>query len=562
MVDSPQPARPRSSRPRLTPVVRATVALLGLATGAQALLQWRAERELRAEVAGAWVGSGAAALRPTAADRARRDPDAVAARVALARSLFAGGLHPASLGGLAPREAAAEASRIERRLGVAQRLAAATLAERPASWEAALVLGGARFQTAWRAGGDELYARPERWRRPLRHARRLAPGAAEPGRLLVMGTLASWHALSEAERAEGRALLARELRDPASLRLLLPAWATVAGSRRELVSVLPAAARTFELLQQVERAERDWTGVCEARERWRRHLLAELEARLVRAERRLALGDRPGARLELLEVLAAAPLERQFAPLAVRAVESLPAGPVSAQHGKALTAWLRWALPLWTLRQQPLPPATIDRLAGLTSELDEAEVALAALAAGHLDEAELWERRAERMWSEEWAAYATAKAEALLERGQRDQAAAALAEVHRSYRERWAYRRALERLAAGRDGRAPRAAGGRHAWPAVAWRYERGDAFLEAVAAAPAPALAVAVDVAPRDGTAVELTWDGATLGCVPAATGAVLRLPLRVTPAAHLLGVRDLGGERIAPGGVWLDGVPTDPAR
>ena len=544
------------------PAARVATALLALALGAAAVLQWRAERALRAEVADAWESSGAAALRPTAAERARRDPDALAARSALARFLFAGALHPTSLAGLPPREAADEARRIEGRLALAQQLAAATLVRRPSSWESALVLGGGRLQTAWRAGGDELYSRPERWRQPLRHARRLAPGAPEPGRLLVSGTLASWHALSEAERADGRALLTRELRDPLSLRQLLPAWAAVAASRRELVSVLPAEARTFELLQQVERAERDWTGVCAAREHWRRHLLAELEARLAAAERRLALGDRAGARLHLLEVLAAAPLERQFAPLAVRGLESLPAGPVTPQQGKALTAWLRWALPLWTLRQAPLPPATIDRLAGLTSELDEAEVALAALAAGHLDKAELWERRADRMWSEEWAAYATAKAEELLDRGQRDQAAAVLAEVHRSYRDRWAYRRALERLEAGSDERARRPAGGRHSWPAVAWRYERGDAFLEAVAAEAAPALAVAVDVAPRNGTAIELTWDGATLGCVPAATGAVLRLPLRITPAAHLLGVRDLGGERIAPGGVWLDGVATDAAR
>jgi hypothetical protein len=539
-----------------------TAALLAIALGAAAVLQWRAERGLRADVAGDWETSGAAALRPTAADRARRDPDAVAARSALARLLFAGSLHPASLAGLPPREAEDEARRIERRLALAQQLAAATLAVRPTSWEAALVLGGSRLQAALRAGGDELYARPESWREPLRHARRLAPGAAEPGRLLVSGTLASWHALSEAERAEGRRLLAHELRDPVSLRQLLPAWAVVAASRRELASVLPPAARTFELLQQVEGAERDWTGVCAAREHWRRHLLAELETRLSGAERRLSLGDRAGARLELLQVLAAAPLERQFAPLAVRALESLPAGPVTPQQGKALTAWLRWALPLWTLRQEPLPPATIDRLAGLTSELDEAEVALAALAAGHLDKAELWERRADRMWSEEWAAYATAKAEELLGRGQRDEAAAVLAEVHRSYRDRWAYRRALARLEAGRDDRAPAPLGGRRSWPAVAWRYERGDAFLEAVAAEPAPALAVAVDVAPRDGSAVELTWDGATLGCVPAATGAVLRVPVAVTAAAHLLGVRDLGGERIAPGGVWLDGVATDPPR
>ena len=558
MVQS-QATRPRPPAPRLPSAARAATALLSISLAMAAALQWRSERALRNEVAAAWQTSGAAERMPEADARARRDPDPLATRIALARALFAESLQPPRLAGLPPSEAAAGAQRLERGLALAREHAEAALARRPASWEAALVVGGARLVSAWRGGGDEPYSRPERWRQPLRHARRLAPGAPEPGRLLATGLLSSWHALTAGERAEGRALLARELRDPATLRQLLPGWAAVAGSREELFSVLPAAAETFDLLQRVERAQRDWAGVCAARARWRRHLLAELEGRLTRAEQRLALGDRAGARLELLAILAAAPRERRFAPVAVRAIERLPAGPVTPQQGAALAAWLRWSLRLWTLGHAPLPPDATDRLAGLAPELDPAEIALAALAAGHLDRAELWERRSERLWSEEWAPYAAAKAGALLDRGLREEASAVLVEVHRTYRERWPYRRALARASGGGGGR--QADGTAGAWPAVAWRYERGDAFLEAVAAAPAPGLAVAIDGAPRAGTAIELEWDGATVGCFPAATGAVLRLPVDVAAGPHLLAVRDLA-EPIAPGGVWLEGAEANRTR
>jgi hypothetical protein len=338
-------------------------------------------------------------------------------------------------------------------------------------------------------------------------------------------------------------------------------WATVAASPEELASVLPATAHSYDLLQQVARGAHDWVGLCAARQRWRALLATELEGRLARAIHRLQVGDRAGARGELLAIVAAAPLERRFAPLLVRAMDRLPAGPVPPQQGAAMTAWLRWALRLREVGQEPLPAATLDRLTGLAPELREEEMALAALAAGRLDKAELWERRSDRMWSEEWAPYAAAKADALLERGRLEEAAVVLADIHRSYQGRWAYLRAAARLEAAHRRRPERGASAT-AWPAVAWTFLRGEASLEVVAARPASGIAVTVDVAPPEGSAVELLWDGAVAGCHPAAAGAVLRVPLAVTAAPHLLGVHDLGPERIAPGAVRLDGVVADLAR
>ncbi|HXT21694.1 MAG TPA: hypothetical protein VN923_13160, partial [Thermoanaerobaculia bacterium] len=128
-----------------------------------------------------------------------------------------------SLAALPPAEAAAEAGRSEERLRLAASISARTLRERPASWESAMTLGGARLLADWRGGDASLYERPQRWRSPLEHAQRLAPGSPEPRRLLVTGYLATWQALSAAEREAGRRLVREAFRDRDTLNRLLPA---------------------------------------------------------------------------------------------------------------------------------------------------------------------------------------------------------------------------------------------------------------------------------------------------------------------------------------------------
>jgi hypothetical protein len=189
-------------------------------------------------------------------------------------------------------------------------------------------------------------------------------------------------------------------------------------------------------------------------------------------------------------------------------------------------------------------------MAGLVRELTPAEMALAMLAAGDLEKAELWERRSERLWSEEWAPYAVAKAEALLARGHLDEAEDALANVHRSHLDRLSYRRARDRMAAARGLRTP---AGDPLDAASPWSYLRGEASLELATSRPSGGLELAIEGAPPAGTAIELQLDGGTIGCFPVVTGERLRLPLVVQPGAHLLALREVAGERVVPGAVAL---------
>jgi hypothetical protein len=540
--------------------LRAAAAAGAVLLAVVTLAQRRQEAALRSALDAKWEATGAAARHPTAASRSVRDPDARAGALGLARALLAEGFHTRRIAELPPVEAAAEARRAVAALDLAATEARAALAARPASWEAALVIGGTRLLAAWRSGDDAVYRDPARWQEPLRHARALAPGAPEPGRVLATGYLSSWHALSDPQRAEARELLRAGFRDPETLAQLLPAWAAVAADEDEIAAVLPPGAQPWQLLQDAYRGQGDWARYCAARERWLPLFARELEERLARGEHRLALGDRAGGAGDLLAVAVAAPPDRRFAPLFARALGQLPAGPVPPDRAEALSRWLRWALPLWQLGKEPLPPHVFGRVASLSAALPPERAALAALAAGDLERAEVWERRSERLWSEEWAPYGTAKAAALLERGHVAEAATALEEVHRSFHGRWAYAQVRDRLAAARgDGVAGGAGGvgaaGRGAteWPPYAWAFDSGQAFLELVPAREAGGVDVAVDVAPERGAAVELAWDGLVLGCFPARQGGVLRLAVPVARAPHQLTARQVAGDHFAPGAVRL---------
>ncbi len=440
----------------------------------------RHERAARAESVQRWEATGVAPRYTDEADRARRDPDPQASARALSRVLVIDAFDARSLAALPRAEAAAEARRGEQRLRLAAELASRALVARPASSESALMLGGARMLAGWRSGDADFYARPDRWRAPLVHAEKLAPGNPEPRRVLVTGYLATWQALSAAERAEARRLVREAFRDRETLSQLLPAWAAVAGSRGELEAVLPAEPGPYDQLQQAAASRSDWAGYCAARERWLPLTIAALEARLAEAKRRLDAGDIAGGRGELVATLAGAPPDRRTAAIFAAAIEHLPPGQLGSATG-ALSAWLEWALPLWQLGGEPLPPEVMARLASLSPDLPPAQAATAALAGGDLQRAGTWERRADRLWSEDWAPYATAKAEALLARGDVDDAAAALADVHRSYQGRWPYLRARERLAGARsEGLAarPESLAGT-LWGPEQWLYRGSEAAVE-----------------------------------------------------------------------------------
>ncbi len=540
---------------RRLPLAPWAAALAALVLFVASPLQYRRERAARELAQGRWETTGAAASHPTAASRARRDPDPADSGVALARVLWNDAFEARTIAALPRAEAAAEGRRAEARLTLAEQLGRAGLARRPSSWDSAMLIGAARLLADWRRHGDDLYAHPEAWRTPLRYAASLAPGSPEPRRLLVAGYLSSWHALSTAERDAGHQLLRAAFADPDTLGALLPAWAAVAASREELESVLPVEPRPYDLLQQAAARRGDWQGYCAARQRWLPLTIAASKEQLVDAERRFAGGDEQGGRSDLLGVTASAPPDERAAALFTQAIEQLPAGPVGATQATALSGWLSWALPLWQLDKASLPPEVLARLASLSPDLPPAQAALAAVAAGDLERAGVWERRAERLWSEEWAPYATAKAEALLDRGHPDEAAEVLGQVHRSYRDRWPYLRARQRLAqARRDVGVPSPDSlAATRWGGEQWLYQGGAAALEVVAAQPATALGVTVDTAPPEGAAVDLAWDGLGAGCFPVKAGALLRLPVAVSAGPHRLVWRPLAGGRTAPGTVEL---------
>jgi hypothetical protein len=556
------PGPRRGGRTALVLALRCVTIGSALTLAALTLEQRGDDRSAREALRQHWQDTGTAARQPTAASRSQRDPDHAAARLALGRVLLMEGFQAGAIADLPPAEAAAAARRSEAALALAAHEASAVLAERPTSWEAAMVLGGTRMIEAWRAGGDEFYRKPERWRDPLEHSRALAPGAAEPGRLLAHGYLSSWHALDDAQRAAGRALLQEGFSDPRTLSQLLPAWAAVARDPEELASILPPGPQPYELLQQAYRGYGDWQRFCEARDRWLPLLARGLEEKVAEGEHRLALGDRAGGAQTLLAAAAAAPPDRRFAALFSRAMRKLPAGPIPPAQANALAGWLRWALPLWQLGQEPLPRDVFGRVAGLSAALPPERAALAALAAGDLERAEVWERRSERLWSEDWAPYAVAKAEVLLDRRQVAEAAAALGEVHRSYQRRWPYLRASSRLAAARGEEQPAAdqAGPATSWPATAWVFDAGEGLLEVVPSGAATGLELVVDAAPAAGSAVEVTLDGLSLGCFPARQGEVLRVTVPLPAAPHYLTFRQLAGERVAPGAVRLATAPGAP--
>jgi hypothetical protein len=537
------------------PFARWAAAGGGLLLAAASVLHCHGERAARAAALERWAQSGAAERHPQQLSRARRDPDPGAAGPALARVLLTDAFETRSLASLPRAEAAAEARRAAERLRLAAELSRDGLAARPASWTAAMGMGGARLLASWRAGEAELYGNPRAWRAPLAHAARLAPGSPEPPRLLVIGYLATWQALSSEERAAGRRLVKAAFGDRETMRQLLPAWAAVAGSRAELEAVLPVEPEPYQLLQEAAARQRDWAGVCAARARWLPLAMAALRAQLERAEARFSGGDERGGTADLIAVAAAAPPDRRTAPLFAAAIERLPPTQVSPAHAPALAAWLRWALPLWQLGEQPLPAPVLLRLSGLSPELPPAQAAMAALAAGDLARAEVWERRADRLWSEEWAPYATAKAEVLLARGHVDEAGIVLDEVHRSYRQRWAYLRARERLAGARSQPAevrPESLAA-VSWGGEQWLYQGGEAALEVVAARPSASLLVHADGAPDGGGVVELVWDGLGIGCFAVRAGEALQLSQPVASGPHRLVWRTLAGGRTAPGAVEL---------
>ena len=505
-------------------------------------------------------------LPPRVAEELRRERDPTWRRLGLARTVVTAEMDPATLsaGAESLHGAPPSASGSLARLSLARELAAEALAERPAVWQAAMLLGAATYLQRSQARDPTLVTAYRDWEDPLELALDRAPGKAEPGRFLAVAYLELWPVVSEEKRELARSLMADAFRNPGIFRRLAEVWLEAVEDRRQAFAAIPPEPEAWTHVGTLLGREGDWVGVREARRRYHETLARRREEDLEEARRRLEGGDEAEARRLLLRAVTRGRPEPAAVPVLIRALTLLPPGP-PGRSAEGFREWLRWSVDLCLLDRCPLPPGVLDRIAGLAGELEPAETALAALLSGDLAEADRLERRSDRLWHPEWSPYLLIRARTLLGGGEPSAAAAVLERVHPSWRERVPYRWLLREVAraGGRSRDLPGIAAEseieREIWPGNAWRSSRDDSVdrLELwLPASRGTEVWVHLSAVPQPGAAVEIRLDGEPVATEVVRPGDVLSLPPPDSPGLHLLEIETLAGGRVLPGDVrWTIG-------
>jgi hypothetical protein len=546
-----------SGRPGVGPALRLALALAAVALALATLAERRALEASRIAARG-WLARAGVTLDGSVLDR-EADPDEV--RLRTARAVLAAELDPARRQGVAPETAARETAA---RMAEDARAGREILARRPASWEAALVAGGATYLGWSQARDPRLFTAYRQWEAPLETALRLAPAKREPARFLAAAYLEIWPALSPRKREIARGLLAGIFREPDDPSHLLEPWLDTAADRREAFSVLPDDPAVWERVEAAYARRADLAGFAAARRRREASLLSGLRRDLTAADRLREDGRLDEARALYLAVAQGARPEARYLPLLVQALERCPPGPVDGATAARLAPQLTRALDRCLFATCDLPPAALKRLSHFVRDPAPAQVALASLFAGDLPRAGLYERRTEGLGTEPWAPYLITKARELAAHGKVDDAREALSLVHLSWQSKPLYRQAQAEVArAGGDSRAAAeaearlAALARRTWEPQDWSWSRGTARLEMLTGAPAAGFAVALDKVPANGSLIELRLDGAAVAELPVRPvgGSVpplrLAVPLRV--GLHVLELDSLDGGQVLPGTVEL---------
>jgi hypothetical protein len=536
--------------------VRLAFAAAGLALAFGTLSGHRALRAARAD-AFRWLERTGVTLD---AATLGREPDPERVRLRAARAVLAAELDASRHQGLPPEREARESAR---RMEEAARVGREILARRPACWEAALVQGAATY-VGWAQGKDpRLFTAYRQWEAPLETALRLAPAKREPARFLAAAYLEVWPALSPRKRRIARGLLAEVMRDPEDLSRLLDPWLDTAAGRREAFSVLPDDPAAWGRVAAAYARRGDLQGFAAARARQEEALLGSLRRDLLEADRLRGDGRIDEARGLYLSVAVRARPEARYQELIERALERCPPGPVDRQTAERLEPHFARALDRCLIAGCEIEPAALKRLSRFVREPAPPQSALAALFAGDLPRAELYERRSEGMGTERWAPYLIAKARVLAARGRTEEAKEALSLVHLTWQRRPLYWRARAEVAqaagdartAG-EARARLAAAARRAWPATEWTWRKGTARLEMVTGEPAAGVAVALDSVSANGALLELRLDGAALGAFPvrplAGAAPALRAPVALGRGLHVLEIESLDGQFL-PGPVEI---------
>jgi len=540
-------------------VARVALVALGLALAAAAVVhrvEWtRAHRAALALV----EETGLSVRQPAVAADAFWDPDPVRSRLDVARGLLSEAYDPDAFAKLPVREAADAASRLSERLDLARGIAADALAELPAAWQAAMIIGGATNRL-WSFEGDRrLFTDRPAWEQPLEAAARLAPGQDEPLRPLAVAWLETWPLLSASRRAEARGTLQRAFSDPATFRECAALWLSAATDRDEAFSLVPDLPWGWETTEAACRVREDWDGFCLARQRRDAAAGRLAEERVREAADHLRGGDPSGARALALGVVADLPVDRRFAATLRSALANCPPGPLSVP-AQTIRRWLDLALEGSVRGQAWLPPEVVARIAASAADLPSPTAALAALASGDLTGAEVIERRAEAGNTEPWAQYWVAKA-LVLARGHRlAEARAALRRVNRS----WAvYLPVIEaRVAvaqAGTDESAKASAqaeldgAAAAAWRGTDWVWHGQVASLDMCAARDASGFDITLDSFPPRGTVAQVSLDGSPVAVGPAFDPEGVSVSAPVSRGPHLVEITAIAGGRIVPANLTL---------
>ena len=436
------------------------------------------------------------------------------------------------------------------RLQRAAELAADVLARRPASWQAAMVLGASHYLAASRSRTAASGASLESWQSPLQQARKLAPSQPEPARLLAAAYVGNWSHLSPETRTAARPAIEAAFRDPDSFDLLLEQWLRVVPSLEEGLSVIPRQPVSWKLMQRYYARLLDWERYCLATEGLYEVLGEALEERLSTAETMLRTGEVRDARRILLTIPLDAPPSHRFAPYIESVLNRLPSGPVQPHMQRAFRGWLDWALSRCLYDSCVIGGRELSRLARLSEVTEAHDVAFAALAAGDTQRANLYSGRATLEEDPVWYPFHLLGSRILVAQRDREGARRELDRIPAEARSKAIYRWLDDNLQPASSRRSP----GRTSWSSSDWDRSNERFYrLELLTSRSAAGFEIEASWLPADGCVIELRLDGRVIDWQAVYRKGVLRLEAPVTAGLHLLEVAILQGRPFAVGDVSL---------